>query len=128
MTENINVEEESVPEQSQNPFINGIRRVLLASIGAMTVAQGEAEKFVGKLIEQGEIAEKDGRALLNELAQKRNQRAQESSQRVSKELERRMESILSRMNMPTKSEIDRLTQKVSELSQKVDALRDQNEA
>lgn len=124
MAEKIEMEEEVVTEGS-NPFVEGVRRVLLAGVGAVSLAQDEAEKFVHKLIEKGEIAEKDGRSLLNDLADKRKQRTQESSKRVSDELEKRMESLLNRMNIPTKSDIEQLSQKVAELTKKIDTLKEQ---
>jgi len=124
MAEKIKVEEEAV-EEAVNPFVDGIRRAMLASVGAFSLAQDEAEKFVNKLIEKGEIAEKDGRSLLNDLADKRKERAKESSKRVSDELEKRMESLLNRMNIPTKSDIEQLSKKVAELAKKIDALKEQ---
>lgn len=124
MAEKIEMLEEKVEEVS-NPFVEGIRRVLLAGVGAVSLAQDEAEKFVNKLIEKGEIAEKDGRSLLKDLADNRKQRAQESSKRVSDELEKRMESLLNRMNIPTKSDIEQLSTKVAELTKKIDTLKEQ---
>lgn len=123
MAEKIKVEEETV-EEAVNPFVDGIRRALLAGVGAFSMAQDEAEKFVNKLIEKGEIAEKDGRSLLNDLADKRKDRAKESSKRVSDELEKRMENLLNRMNIPTKSDIEQLSKKVAELTKKIDALKE----
>lgn len=125
MAEKIKVEEEVEAEAGSNPFVEGIRRVLLAGVGAVTLAQDEAEKFVHKLIEKGEIAEKDGRSLLTDLSENRKQRAQESGKRVSDELEKRMESLLNRMNIPTKSDIEQLSSKVAELTQKIDTLKEQ---
>ena len=123
MAEKIDVEEEVV-EEKVNPFVEGIRRAMLASVGAFAVAQDEAEKFVNKLIEKGEIAEKDGRSLLKDLSENRKKRAKESSQRVSDEMEKRMESLLTRMNIPTKSDIEQLSKKVAELTKKIDALKE----
>ena len=125
MAEKIKIEEEVEAEAGSNPFVEGIRRVLLAGVGAVTLAQDEAEKFVHKLIEKGEIAEKDGRSLLTDLSENRKQRAQESGKRVSDELEKRMESLLNRMNIPTKSDIEQLSSKVAELTQKIDTLKEQ---
>ena len=125
MVDKIKVEEEAVEEVSPNPFFEGIRRVMLAGVGAVSVAQDEAEKFVNKLVEKGEIAEQDGRSLLNDLADKRKQRAQESGKRVSDELEKRMESLLNRMNIPTKADIEQLSTKVAELTKKIDTLKEQ---
>ena len=125
MASKINIEEEVVEEGSASPFVEGIRRALMAGVGAVSVAQGEAEKFVNKLVEKGEIAEKDGRSLLVDLAENRKQRAQESGKRVSDELEKRMENLLNRMNIPTKSDIEQLSSKVAELTQKIEALKEQ---
>ncbi|MCA9898535.1 MAG: phasin family protein [Ardenticatenaceae bacterium] len=124
MAEKIQIEEEAV-EETKNPFVEGVRRVLLAGVGVVSMAQDEAEKFVHKLIEKGEIAEKDGRSLLNDLAENRKQRAQESGKRVSDELEKRMEGLLNRMNIPTKSDIEQLSNKVAELTKKIDTLKEQ---
>ena len=123
MAEKIKVEEEVVQETT-NLFVEGIRRVLLAGVGAFAMAQDEAEKFVNKLVEKGEIAEKDGRSLLSDLAEDRKQRTKESSKRVSDELEKRMESLLNRMNIPTKSDIEQLSNKVAELTKKIDTLKE----
>lgn len=125
MANKIDVEEEVVEDVTSNPFVEGIRRALLAGVGAVTVAQGEAEKFVHKLIEKGEIAEKDGRSLLTDLAENRKSRAQESGKRVSDELEKRMESLLNRMNIPTKSDIEQLSSKVAELTKKIESLKEE---
>jgi len=125
MAEKINIEEEADEETSSNPFLDGIRRALLAGVGAVSAAQGEAEKFVHKLIEKGEIAEKDGRSLLKELSENRKQRAKESSKRVGDELEKRMERLLNRMNIPTKLDIEQLGEKVAELTKKIETLKAQ---
>ncbi len=125
MADKIKVEEEVVVENGSNPFVEGIRRVLLAGVGAVTLAQDEAEKFVYKLIEKGEIAEQDGRSLLKDMAESRKQRVQDSGKRVSDELEKRMESMLNRMNIPTKSDIEQLSNKVAELTKKIDTLKQQ---
>ena len=124
MANKIDVKEEVVEEANGNPFVEGIRRALLAGVGAVSVAQDEAEKFVHKLIEKGEIAEKDGRSLLTDLAENRKSRAQESGKRVSDELEKRMESLLNRMNIPTKSDIEQLSSKVAELTKKIESLKE----
>ncbi|KAA3662145.1 MAG: poly(hydroxyalkanoate) granule-associated protein [Chloroflexi bacterium] len=121
MADKINVEEE-VTEASQD-FLKGVRRVLMAGLGAVTLAQEEVEGFVSKLVDRGEIAEKDGRKLIDELLDKRKKRATESSKRVEVEIEQRMDSLLSRMNIPSKKDIDTLSQKVSELTKKVDELK-----
>ena len=121
MADKINVEEE-VTEASKD-FLNGVRRILMAGLGAITLAQDEVEGFVKKLVDRGEIAEKDGRKLIDELLDNRKKRAEESSKRVEAEIENRMDSLLSRMNVPSKKDIDSLSEKVTELTKKVDELK-----
>ncbi|RMG91923.1 MAG: poly(hydroxyalkanoate) granule-associated protein [Chloroflexi bacterium] len=118
----IDVVEEEVAEES-NSFLSGVRRVLLAGVGAVALAQEEIEDFVNKLVERGEIAEKDGRKLLNDIMEKRRQKAEESRQSVAEELDRRLESLLARMNVPTRRDIESLSEKINELSKKVDELK-----
>lgn len=122
MAEKIEVIEEDVSAEP-NTLLSGLRRVLLAGVGAMALAQEEVEDFVNKLIERGEIAEKDGRKLVNDIRERRKSKTQASTQRLEEEVERRMESLLNRMNVPSKSDIEKLNAKITELSKKVDALK-----
>ncbi|MEJ2302589.1 MAG: hypothetical protein P8Y14_13790, partial [Anaerolineales bacterium] len=73
--------EEEEKGQEQSPFLEGARKVLLASIGAVALAQEEVESFVNFLVERGEIAEKEGRELMRELVEKRKQRREEAKGR-----------------------------------------------
>ena len=122
MTDKIKVVEEELVEETKS-ILSGLRRVLMAGIGVVSLAQEEVEGFVTKLVDRGEIAEKDGRALIDEFKDKRKKRAQDSSKRVESEIENRMESLLNRMNIPTKKDIESLTDKVAELTKKVDELK-----
>ena len=62
----VEVTEDVLAENDPNPMVDMVRKVLLASIGAVALTQEEVEKVVNKLIERGEIAEKDGRKLIND--------------------------------------------------------------
>jgi poly(hydroxyalkanoate) granule-associated protein len=121
MTENIEVEEVLL-ENGHNPMLETARRVLLAGIGAVALAQEEVEEFVNKLIERGEIAEKDGRKLVKDIMERRRSKAKEVRSEAEETLEKRVEELLDRMNVATKSDIDALSRKVSALTKKVDAL------
>jgi polyhydroxyalkanoate synthesis regulator phasin len=105
--------------QEGNPFLEATRKVLLAGIGAVALAQEEIEKFINQLIERGEIAEKDGKKLLKEVRDKRKKGAEKAEDEVTK----RVETVLDRMNVPSKADIDALSKKISELSKKVDELK-----
>jgi len=126
------VEEESL---GSNPFVSTVRRVLMASVGAVVLAQEEIEDFVQKLVERGELAEQDGRKLVTDLREKRQSaqestqnRVQETGEKTSATVDRGMEGMLGRMNIPSKSDIEDLSEKIATLSEKVDALKEQNDA
>ena len=105
-------------EKEHNPFYEASRKVLLASIGAVAVAQEELEDFIDKLIERGEIAEKDGQKLIREMIEKRKTR----SQVVEEETTRKVREALIRMNIPTRLDLEKLTDSLAVLSQKIDEL------
>jgi poly(hydroxyalkanoate) granule-associated protein len=118
MAEKVEVIVEEGTEE-RNPFVEATRKVLLASIGAVAIAQEELEAFVNKLVERGEIAEQDGKKLVRDVMERRKKEAKKAED----ELEKRMEDILDRMNVPTKSDIEALSAKITALTKKVDELK-----
>jgi polyhydroxyalkanoate synthesis regulator phasin len=111
-TENIADEKHSSESTSLTALA---RKVLLAGIGAVALAQEEAEAFIHKLIEKGEIAEKDGRVIIKDFHEKRRDRAE-------KELDKLVESIVNKLDVPTKSDIQVLSEKIAEIVEKIDDL------
>jgi poly(hydroxyalkanoate) granule-associated protein len=111
---------EEVVEEDRHPLLGSLRRVLLASIGVVALAQDELEEFVGKLVERGEIAEKDAKKLVQDLREKRKK----ETAKAEEELGKRVEEILRRMDIPTKSDIQSLSAKITELTDKVDELKE----
>ncbi|PID85872.1 MAG: hypothetical protein CSB13_05785 [Chloroflexi bacterium] len=118
----IEIIEEELNEEP-NTLLDTVRRVLMAGVGVVVLAQEEVEEFVNKLIERGEIAEKDGRKLINDVFENRKQQAQETKQATQEEIDKRLERILDRLNVPTRGDIDMLNAKVTELTEKVEELK-----
>jgi poly(hydroxyalkanoate) granule-associated protein len=112
------VVEEGLEEGERSRFYETMRKVLLAGLGA-TLAQEELEAFVHKLVERGELAEQDSRKLVREVMEKRKKDAQKAEDQFDK----RIEEILDRMNVPSKSDIEALSAKITALSKKVDELK-----
>ena len=113
------VVEEPAEGAERSPLYEVTRKVVLASMGAMALAQEELEQFVGKLVERGEIAEKEGKKLVREAMEKRKK----ETKKAEGELDKRMEEILARMNVPSKGDIDALSAKITALTKKVDELK-----
>jgi polyhydroxyalkanoate synthesis regulator phasin len=112
---------EAMDEEERSRFFQVARKVVLAGIGAVALAQDEVEDFVNKLVERGEIAEKDARKLLREVTDRRRRSAE-------KEMDRRLDDVLERMNVPSKADIDALGHKITALSRKVDVLNKATES
>lgn len=106
-------------EPERSPLLGMARRMLLAGIGAVALAQDEMEEFVNKLVERGEIAEQDGKKLIREMVERRRKEAKKAED----ELDRRVEELLKRMNVPTKSDIEALSAKIVALTKKVEELK-----
>jgi polyhydroxyalkanoate synthesis regulator phasin len=112
-------EKPTAASEEHNVLLDAVRKVLLASIGAVALAQEEIEDFVNKLVERGEIAEKDGKKLVHEVMDKRKKEAVKAEDEFSK----RVEEILTRLNVPSKVDIETLGEKIASLSKKVDELK-----
>lgn len=120
---NVPIVEEEVKEKETRFFIDAARNVLLASIGAVALAQDELEDIVTRLVDRGEIAEKDGRKMMKDLVERRKQKVQSSRSDIGDELEDRIEKVLHRLNVPTKRDIEEINRKLALLSEKVDDLK-----
>ncbi|MCS6842126.1 MAG: phasin family protein [Roseiflexus sp.] len=128
MTEEVEVKvtevEESAPSANRW-IIDGMRRLLLASFGAVAMTFDEVEAFVKKLVERGELAQKDAEKLLHEMQQRLTARSQ--VERVTDRVEQGMEEFLNRLNIPSKRDIDELSQKIAQLAARVEELRKSQE-
>ena len=106
-------------KEEANPLFDAARRVVLAAVGAVALASDEVENFVNKLVERGEIAEKDARKLMKEVTE----RTEKQMKPAEKEIDKRLEEVRNTLNIPTKHDIDALSNKVAELTAKVEALK-----
>jgi poly(hydroxyalkanoate) granule-associated protein len=106
-------------EVSSTRAYGAVRTVMLASLGAVSLAQEEIQCFVKKLVERGEIAEQDGRQRASEVMEKRKKAAQKTEDQMDKQVT----EILERLNVPSKADINALSGKITALTKKVDELK-----
>lgn len=102
-------------EKKASPLFESLRKVVLASIGAVAVAQDEAEDLINKLVERGEIAREEGRKLMDDMVAKRREKTQA-------QFDARVEAALDKMNVPTKADLKAVEKKLDELNGKLDKL------
>lgn len=114
--------------QSANLYLM-VRKVLLASIGSVALTADEVGDVFTRLVERGEIAETDAQKIVADLRTQGRKREEEAS-RVREDmtkkagiaLEDSVETILNRLNVPNKNEIEELSRKIGLLSEKVSHL------
>jgi polyhydroxyalkanoate synthesis regulator phasin len=102
-------------ERRVSPLLAPLRKVLLASIGAVALAQDEAEDLINRLVERGELAREEGRKLVEDMMAKRQER-------VHAQFDSRIDAALGRMNVPSKADLRAVEKKLDELNQKLDKL------
>ena len=117
-TKGVEVSEEEVVVEEAS-ILESLRRVLLASIGVVALTIEEIGDLVDKLVEQGEIAEQEGKKLVSEIKEKRKKKTGETEDVASS----RMREMMDKMDVPTKSDIEDLSAKIATLSKKVDELK-----
>lgn len=103
-------------ETTSSPLFESFHKLILASVGALALTQEELEKLIHRLIERGEIAEKEGKKLMDEVVNRRKKNLDKAENEVTK----RLSELLKSMNIPTKTDIDNLNKKIAELNKKLD--------
>ena len=88
-----------------------IRRLKLLSIGLFYMGKEKVEESIAELIKKGEISEKEGRALVNDLVAK--------SKAATKEMEARIHKVMSdahdKLHGPMQKEIATLKKRIEKL-------------
>ena len=93
---------------------NIIEKMLLASLGALSLTKEKAEKIVEEFVKRGEVAKKDKAGYINRLLE----RGKDTRMEIEKIVEKSMTKVLSKLNIPAKSDIDALMKKIEALAKK----------
>ena len=99
-------------------FYEMANRMYLAGLGALDLSYEKAKKTMDKLVERGELARKDREKMMKEMHQRHKKFFQDREGHMHK----RVEEFFNEMNEPTKTELDELNKKLTELEKKIDKL------
>ena len=111
--------EKAAAERARGPLYETTRTVLLAGIGAISLAQDEINNFLDRLVERGEMAEADARKLVREVSERREKLEQERRQATRG-------AAAERAPAATRADIEALTARVAELSRQIEEMRRQS--
>lgn len=116
-------------ESIQDELTKRGRDVWLAGLGALATVEEEGSKLFGRLVDRGKQFEKERRSELEaarKTAEKQRDEALEQIEEASEEtqslLTDTVNKALERFGVPTRTEVDRLSEKVETLSTQVDKL------
>jgi poly(hydroxyalkanoate) granule-associated protein len=133
MTETI----EFTEMEDKNVVFEGARKVYLVGLGtaATTVtfttdtvknARTNADGLTAKLLERGEETDKQARENVRQMVSKQKETRQKdirnAQKRFEKAVSQRMEALLHAMNIPSKNDINSLSNKVTKLNKKVEEM------
>lgn len=122
----VKIQEAQSSAQAANAwFVENMKRLLTAGLGAFALTYDEAEKFVDKLVERGQIAQKDAEKLLSDVRARFQARMPDvpQAEQMTGRVEHGVEEFLNRLNIPSKRDIDELSAKIAQLSARVEELR-----
>jgi polyhydroxyalkanoate synthesis regulator phasin len=114
-----NQTENKEPQRTRGQFYETTRAILMAGIGAFSLAQEEMNNFVNRLVERGELAEADARNLVREVMERREKL----------ERERRQQSVEGRQQAAaTRTDIEALNARIAELTRQIEELRNERQS
>ena len=105
-------------------------QVFLAGLGAAALSQEETGRLFDRLVTRGRKVEAEGKKKvaagkkqLNSTTKQATARAEKVFRRVQDELDSRLAKLVNRLGMPNQDQIRLLTDRVAELTRKVEGLQ-----
>jgi polyhydroxyalkanoate synthesis repressor PhaR len=94
-----------------------MRKSRLARKGAFQLAEESAQKYYRKLLEYGEVDEKEAKNYLQQLSRTVTKRRRS----LEREIDERVMYFVEAMHLPTRTDLERISRKVDAINKKLDA-------
>jgi len=98
-------------------MLDFIKKTMLTGIGIAMKTKDELEEWVKEVVKKGELSEKEGKSLLDDLKEK--------SEKAQKEFEEKIESkfkeLLKKADIATRDEVNDLKNEIQELRKTLDS-------
>lgn len=116
-------------EDLQKELADRSRDIWLAGLGAVATVEEEGSKMFSRLVERGKEYESMSAKQIKELTERATeqqkkaiQRAEETTTAAQSAVARAIDQAFDRFGVPTRSEVDDLSQKVEKLSKQIETL------
>jgi poly(hydroxyalkanoate) granule-associated protein len=110
-----------------NGWLELVRSMIQAPVGA---GRAQAERLVGELVRTGNLGQREAERLVTEMrgvSERAEGRAQSAADGLDRFIESRIEVVLNRVNIPSRSDVERLKRSVEILTNKVETLLSRHE-
>jgi len=110
----------------QDELKESAHKIWLAGLGALSAAEEEGTKLFNRLVDRGKDFEAKGKVEVEKVKAKAEEvksKAEATFEEWTGKLDERLAAILQKMGVPTRDEIHTLTQKVEELTAKLEQLK-----
>lgn len=107
------------PEQN---WVQQLKKILLAGVGAIALAEKEIEQFIKKAIHNGSIRPEEGEEILQEVRSFQQPPPTEKNTSSHSLLEERIEHILHQLQLPTQEELQQLNQQLEQILKRLESL------
>lgn len=94
-------------------MIELVKKALLTGVGVAALTKDKIEEVARDFVEKGKLTEQEGKALVEDLVA----RSDESRAELQRQIEAKVNSVLEKMDLARKSDLDALRDEIQELHQ-----------
>jgi len=94
-------------------MFDALRKAVLFGAGLAVMTTEKMKDFADELVKRGEMSEKEARQALKEWMEKSKQACKDMEEKT----ESAVNNVLNRMNIPSRSELDELKERLAKLEQ-----------
>ena len=105
-------------DSGRSTAVSLLRSALLFTVGSALILHEKGRAFRQHAFERGREAQDQGRKLVQEMRAERTQGLPEATER----LETRFDLALDRLGIPTRSDVQDLNQRITELNRRIDEI------
>jgi polyhydroxyalkanoate synthesis regulator phasin len=87
------------------------KRAFLAGVGALSLSREKAKAMIDELVANGQLKEKEGRAMLDDLAEK----AEAARKDVEKNVKSQVQGAYKKMNLASLDQVKKMERRLQEL-------------
>ena len=106
------MDEQKAEKRTHRPLYRATRTILLAAVGAASLAQDEMKSMMDRLVERGELADAESRKMMREYLERHERMAKEREEEARKA-----------PKAASAADVDALNARIAELTRQIEELK-----